>query len=121
MAVIRLSQVAPVAAKLKFRGVLEAAYILRCFLAQQSNAEIRNCVVEKFGAHWGRPNQQRRYFDLVRTYVKLHHDADYIRFLLAEDLKIKNSDKVTLRHTLVRYLIEEQGIHGESEIVNDLG
>lgn len=120
MAIIRTSHVAPVTAKLRFRGVLEAAYLIRFLLRQKSNAEIRRAMTRIFGEHWNRPNQERRYFDLLQTYVKYHHAGEYATFLTRENIRIKSSDKKTLRNTVVRYIIVELGIHGDSEVVNDL-
>lgn len=121
MATIQTSKIAPIAAKLRFKGVLEAAYLLRYLLRQKSNAEIRAAMADVFGAHWNRANQERRYFDLLRSYVRLHHEADYYRYLMKNTLDIKAKDQRAVRQALVRYLITEQGLHGESAIVNDLG
>lgn len=121
MAIIHTSKVAPIAAKIRFKGVLEAAYLIRYLLKQKSNAEIRAAMADLFGVHWNKANQERRYFDLLRNYVRLHHEADYFRYLLKEGMSIKASDQRAARNALVRYLITEQGMHGESEIVNDLG
>ncbi len=121
MAIIHLSKVVPVVAELKFRGALEAAYLLRLLLQQKSNAEVRSALAEKFGVHWGRANQERRYFNLLNRYVKYHHEADYYRFLMREDIRHKPADQKATRNALVRYLISSQGLHGGSEIVNDLG
>lgn len=121
MAIIHTSRIAPIAAKIRFKGVLEAAYLLRYLLRQKSNAEIRAAMSALFGTHWNRANQERRYFDLLRSYVRLHHEADYYRYLLKEGMTIKTNDQRAARNALVRYLITEQGLHGESEIVNDLG
>lgn len=121
MATIHISKIAPVAAKLRFKGVLEAAYLIRFVLQQRSNAEIRGEMTRLFGAHWNRPNQERRYFDLLHTYVKNHHEADYYRYLMKEGIQLKKSDKKALRNTLVRYVVTAHGLHGGSEIVNDLG
>lgn len=121
MATILTSKIAPLTAKIRFKGVLEAAYVLRLLLQQKPNAEIRLELARLFGPQWNKANQERRYFDLLRTYVKLYHEADYVRFMLKEDLKIKPSDQKNLRNTLVRYLITVQGLHGGSEVVNDLG
>jgi hypothetical protein len=121
MAIIHTSKLAPVTAQARFKGVLEAAYLLRFLLQQRSNAEVRAEMVRLFGSHWDKPNQERRYFDLLRTYVKCHHEADYVRYLLKEDIQIKAKDQRTLRTALVRYLITAQGLHGSSEVVNDLG
>ena len=120
MATIQTSKIAPVAAQLRFRGVLEAAYLIRFLLQQKSNAEIRLAMVQLFGEHWNRPNQERRYFDLLQTYIRRHHEADYVRYLLKENIRIKKSDKKTLRQSLVRYVITQHGVHGESAIINDL-
>jgi hypothetical protein len=120
MAVIHISKIAPVASKLRFKGVLEAAYLIRYLLQQKSNAEIRGEMARLFGTHWNRANQERRYYDLLHTYVKWHHEADYFRYLMRENIQIKKSDKKALRNTLVRYLITVQGLHGGSEVVNDL-
>jgi hypothetical protein len=38
-----------------------------------------------------------------------------------EGIQIKAADKKSLRNTLVRYIITTQGLHGGSEVVNDLG
>ena len=121
MSIIHTSKIAPIAARIRFKGVLEAAYLLRFLLQQKSNAEIRREMTRLFGAHWNRANQERRYFDLLHNYVKSHHDADYARFLSKEGIQIKAADKKSLRNTLVRYIITMQGLHGDSEIVNDLG
>ncbi|MFO1471953.1 MAG: hypothetical protein U1F27_13070 [Turneriella sp.] len=120
MAIIYLSKIVPVAARLKFRGVLEAAYLLRLLLQQKSNAEIRSALSEKFGDQWGRANQERRYFNLLNWYIKHHHEADYYRFLMSEDIRHKPADQRAARNALVRYLISNQGLHGGSEIINDL-
>ncbi len=121
MAIIHTSKIRPVAAMLRFRGVLEAAYLIRLLLQQKSNTEIRHELAAKFGDHWGRANQERRYFNLLNRYVKHHHEADYYRFLLNEDIRHKPADQRAARNALVRYLITAQGLHGSSEIVNDLG
>lgn len=121
MAVIHTSRIAPVAAKIRFKGVLEAAYLLRYLLKQKSNSEIRAAMSDLFGAHWNRANQERRYFDLLRGYVATHHETDYYRYMIKEDISPKANDQRAIRNSLVRYLITEQGLHGESEIVNDLG
>lgn len=121
MAVIHTSKIIPVVAETRFKGVLEAAYLIRFLLQQKHNAQIRSEMCGLFGSHWSRANQERKYFDLLRTYVKCHHEADYVRYMLKEDIRIKAKDQKTLRNTLVRYLIVAQGLHGDSEIVNDLG
>ncbi len=121
MAIIYTSKIAPVAAQTRFKGVLEAAYLIRFLLQQKSNAEIRGEMTRLFGSHWNRANQERRYFDLLNTYIQCQHEADYVRFLLRENIRIKATDKKTLRNVLVRYVITVHGIHGGSEIVNDLG
>lgn len=121
MANIHTSKLVPVAAKLKFKGVLEAAYLIRLLLQQRSNAEVRRELVTRFGEHWGRANQERRYFNLLNWYVKQHHEADYYRFLFQENIRPKPSDQKAVRNALVRYLISAQGLHGASQIVNDLG
>ena len=120
MAIIHLSKVVPVAAKIKFRGVLEAAYLLRLLLQKKSNSEIRCALAARFGDHWGRANQERRYFNLLHRYVRHHHEADYYRFLLTEDIRHKPADQKAVRNSLVQYLISAQGLHGECEILNDL-
>lgn len=120
MATIHISRVVPVANEVRFKGVLEAAYVIRFYLQLKSNTEIRAEMARLFGSHWSRPHQERRYFSLLRTYVGWHHEADYVRYLLKEDIRLKKQDKKTLRHTLVRYLITEQGMHGGSEVVNDI-
>ena len=121
MAIIHTSKVVPIAAKLRFRGVLEAAYLIRLLLQQKSNTEIRRELVAKFGEHWGRANQERRYFNVLHRYVQHHHEADYYRFLLNQDIRHKPADQKAARNALVHYLVSEQGLHGGSEIVNDLG
>jgi hypothetical protein len=121
MAVIHTSKIAPVASKLRFKGVLEATYLIRYLLQQKSNAEIRGEMARLFGPHWNRANQERRYFDLLKSYVQLHHEADFTRYLFKEDIQIKANDQRAARNTLVRYLITVQGLHGGSEVVNDLG
>lgn len=121
MATIHTSKIAPIAAKLHFKGVLEAAYLIRFALDNKSNAEIRQAMGRLFGSHWDRANQQRRYFNLLRSYVKQYHDADYVRYLLREDIHIRAQDQKGHRQTLVRYLITQHGLHGASEVVNDLG
>jgi len=121
MATLRISKIAPVAAKIRFKGVLEAAYLLRLLLQYKANAEIRNEMARLFGAHWNRANQERRYYDLLSTYVKHHHETDYVRFLLKHDIRMKVKDHRSLRNNLVRYLTAEQGLHGGCDVVNDLG
>lgn len=121
MAIIQTSKVVPIAAKRRFKGVLEAAYLIRLLLQEKSNAEIRHELADKFGGHWGSANQQRRYFNLLHGYVAHHHEADFHRFLLRQDVRLKAGDQRTMRNMLVRYLISEHGLHGSSEIVNDLG
>lgn len=120
MATILTSKIAPVAAKLRFKGILEAAFAIRFLLRQLSNSEIREQMTRLFGEQWNRPNQERRYYDLLQEYVHHHHQADYVRFLLKENIRFKRSDKKTPRSALIRYVITEHGLHGESEIVNDL-
>lgn len=121
MATIQTSKIAPIATELRFRGVLEAAYALRYLLGQKSNAQIRADLTRLFGSQWSKANQERRYYDLLQAYVQKYHQADYVRFLLKEDLKINPKDQRALRQSLVRYLITVQGLHGESAVVNDLG
>lgn len=121
MAIIHTSKIAPVAEKLKFKGVLEAAYLIRFALDNKSNAEIRHAMRGLFGPHWDRANQQRRYYNLLRSYVRQYHDADYMRYLLKEDIQLRPQDQKGHRQTLVRYLITQHGLHGASEVVNDLG
>lgn len=121
MAIIQISRMTPVTAQMRFRGVLEAAYLLRLLLQQKPNAAIRTELAEKFGEHWSKTNQERRYFNLLSRYVLHHHEADYHRFLMKEDISIRPKDQLSARRALVRYLISQQGLHGASEIVNDLG
>ncbi|MBN8222826.1 MAG: hypothetical protein J0L53_18065, partial [Spirochaetes bacterium] len=113
-------KMAPIAAKIRFKGVLEAAYLLRFLLQQKSNAEIRAAMAHIFGPHWNRANQERRYFDILKTYVRLHHEADFTRFLLKEEIRSKASDQRAARNALVRYLITVQGLHGTSPVLNDM-
>jgi hypothetical protein len=121
MATIQTSRVIPIAAQYKFKGVLEAAYLIRLLLQQKSNNEIRRALAQTFGDHWGKANQERRYYNLLQGYVRHHYEADYHRYLLKENIRFKPRDQKILRNTLVRYLISEHGLHGGSEIVNDLG
>jgi hypothetical protein len=121
MTTLPLSRIAPVAAKIRFKGVLEAAYLLRFLLQNKANAQIRSEMTRLFGAHWNRANQERRYYDLLRAYVNHHHEADYLRFLMKHDIRLRIKDHRSLRGNLVRYLTAEQGLHGGCEVVNDLG
>lgn len=120
MSSISISKVAPIAARVRFKGVLEAAYLMRFLLQEKSNSAIRSEMSNLFGTHWNRPNQERRYFSFLRTYVQWHHEADFIRYLLKEDIKLRPHDQKTQRSQHVRYLTNVQGLHGESEVVNDL-
>lgn len=120
MATIFTSRIAPVVAKIRFRGVLEAAYAMRFLLRQLSNAEIRREMAILFGERFNRLNQERCYFDFLHSYVQHHHGADYFRYLWQHNIVMKKADKKQMRSVLIRYAITQHGLHGNSEIVNDL-
>jgi hypothetical protein len=117
---IRTSRIALVTAQIGFRGVLEAAYLLRFLLQQKSNLATRAAMAKLFGPQWGAASQEKQYFELISTYVLSHHQKDYFNYLKKEKIQYKSTDLRTARLHLVQYLVNVHGLYGTSEIVNDL-
>jgi hypothetical protein len=117
---IRTSRIAPVVAEMRFRGVLEGAYLLRLLLEKKSNLATRTAMANLFGSWWGAATQERQYFELLSTYVLRHHQAEYFAYLKNERIKYKSNDLRAARAHLIRYLNDVQNLGGMSDVVNDL-
>lgn len=120
MTPIRTSRLAPVAAEMGFRGVLESAYLLRFLLQQKSNLETRAAMARLFGRHWGNAGQEKQYFELLSSYVLAHHQKDFFAYMRQEKLNQKSDDVRLVRQHIVQYLTQKQGLQGTSEVVNDI-